>query len=455
MQEENNINILHKLKNFASRLVICNDLRSLFRTVDTLIDEVCDYEYMVLYYYTPHSDKLRAVTTKGLTKEERFIAQRTAMQRAPGRCLRTREIIYIKEADEEARELANKFSQYTLLNSRLYVPLIFDNTILGVFAIASLKVDNFPKETIELIAYITNIAAVIYKKITETRDLLRMNKRLEEINRNFLSQKLQSIGQLAAGISHELNTPLQYINSNLEFLANSYQSVILFLQSIKEIVEHDNNLTTQELKQIIKNNITETDLEYFLSEIPSAISQSQEGIEKLNKIVKTIRDFSQVGIKEKSFTNINKCIEDTLLIARNEWKNVADVRLNLHSELPLVYCRTDEINQVLLHLLLNAVDAVKEKMLIDDKYKFGIIEIATCFDNNGITIQIRDNGIGIQEKNLDKIFDPFFTTKPPGKGTGQGLAIAHDVICHKHGGDIFVSSNYLKGTEFIIKLPFS
>ena len=109
----------------------------------------------------------------------------------------------------------------------------------------------------------------------------------------------------------------------------------------------------------------------------------------------------------------------------------------------------------MLHFLLNAVDAVKEKMQIDPSYKFGIIEISTYFDSSGIFVQIRDNGIGIQEKHLDEIFDPFFTTKPPGKGTGQGLPIAHNVVCSKHGGDIFVSSNYLKGTEFIIKLPFS
>lgn len=445
----------HKFKEYASKLVLSNDLRALFKTVDNLVDEVIDYQYMVLYYFTPHSGKLRAVTSKGLTTEERFYAQKTALERAPGRCLRLKQIIYIKDADEEAYFLADKFSTHTLLRSRLYIPLIYENHVLGVYSIASTEKEHFSEDAIELISYITNIAAVIYKKIVDTRDLLRINKRLEEINHNFLSQKLQSIGQLAAGIAHELNTPLQYINDNLQFLANSYQSITMFMQSLKYLLEEEENISIDEFKKVVKKNIIETDLNFFLSEIPAAISQSQEGIEKLNKIIKTIRDFSQVGIREKFFANINKCIEDTVLISRNEWKNIADVRLNLHPDLPLVYCQVDEINQVLLHLLLNAIDAIKEKMQIDQSYKFGIIEISTCFDSNGIVVQIRDNGIGIQEKHLDKIFDPFFTTKSPGKGTGQGLAIAHNVICSKHSGDIFVSSNYLKGTEFIIKLPFS
>lgn len=454
-QNKEKIDFQQKFKEYASKLVLSNDLRSLFKTVDNLVDEVIDYQYMVLYYYTPHSGKLHAVSSKGLTKEERFYAQKTALERAPGKCLRAKQIIYIKDADEEAHLLANKFSTHTLLRSRLYIPLIYENQVLGVYSIASTEKEHFSEEAIELISYITNIAAVIYKKIVDTRDLLRINKRLEEINRNFLSQKLQSIGQLAAGIAHELNTPLQYINDNLQFLSNSYQSVTIFMQSLKYLLEDEENITIEEFKKIVKKNIIETDLNFFLNEIPAAISQSQEGIEKLNKIIKTIRDFSQVGVREKSFANINKSIEDTVLISRNEWKNFADVRLSLHQDLPLIYCRVDEINQVLLHFLLNAVDAVKEKMQIDPSYKFGIIEISTCFDSSGIFVQIRDNGIGIQEKHLDEIFDPFFTTKPPGKGTGQGLAIAHNVVCSKHGGDIFVSSNYLKGTEFIIKLPFS
>ncbi len=450
----NHTNFFDKYKDFATKLVVCNDLRSLFGTVDKLVNEICDYEYMVLYYYTPHSDRLIAVTTKGLTKEERFIAQKTAMQRAPGRCLRAKEIIYIKEADSEAYELQNKFVKPTLLNSRLYIPLINNNQVLGVYSLASTKVDNFSDEVINAISFITNIAAVIYKKIIDTRDLGRINKRLEEINRNFFSQKLQSIGQLAAGIAHEINTPLQYINDNLDFLEHSYEALSNFASSIYDLINDWETYNWSDARNIIKRNIKETDIDFFLSEIPVAISQSQDGILKISKIINTIKNFSQVGIKEQSFLNINRTLEDVVLITRNEWKKVADVNLILHNDLPVIYCYADEVNQVLLQFLLNSIDAIKEKIQIDKDYTFGKIEISTCFDDKYIVIQFVDDGIGIQEKHLDKIFDPFFTTKPPGKGTGQGLAVAHNVICSKLGGDIFVSSNYLKGTEFIIKLSF-
>ncbi|HOK14394.1 MAG TPA: ATP-binding protein [Candidatus Kapabacteria bacterium] len=451
---DNFTNLFDKYKDFATKLVVCNDLRTLFATVDKLVNEICDYEYMVLYYYTAHSDRLIAVTTKGLTKEERFVAQKTAMQRAPGRCLRAKEIIYIKEADAEAYELQTKFVKPTLLNSRLYIPLINNNQVLGVYSLASTKVDNFSDEVVSAISFITNIAAVIYKKIIDTRDLERMNKRLEEINRNFLSQKLQSIGQLAAGIAHEINTPLQYINDNLDFLEHSYEALSYFASSINELIFELDIENWEKARNIIKKNIKETDIDFFLSEIPGAISQSQEGILKISKIINTIKNFSQVGIREQSFLNINRTLEDIVLITRNEWKKVADVKLLLHDDLPVIYCYADEVNQVLLQFLLNSIDAVKEKMQIDNNYTFGKIEISTCFGERYIAIQFVDDGIGIQEKHLDRIFDPFFTTKPPGKGTGQGLAIAHSVICSKLGGDIFVSSNYLKGTEFIIKLPY-
>ncbi|MEJ5245759.1 MAG: ATP-binding protein [Bacteroidota bacterium] len=450
----NHTNLFDKYKDFATKLVVCNDLRCLFGTVEKLVNEICDYEYMVLYYYTAHSDRLFAVTTKGLTKEERFLAQKTAMQRSPGRCLRTKEIIYIKEADSEAYELQNKFVIPTLLNSRLYIPLINNGQVLGVYSLASVKTDNFSEEVINAISFITNIAAVIYKKIIETRDLERMNKRLEEINRNFLSQKLQSIGQLAAGIAHEINTPLQYINDNLDFLEHSYEALSNFASSIYELIDDLGVDNWNDARNIIKKNIKETDIDFFFTEIPGAISQSQEGILKISKIINTIKNFSQVGVREKSFLNINRTLEDIVLITRNEWKKIAEVNLSLHSELPVIYCYADEVNQVLLQFLLNSIDAIKEKMQIDNNYSFGKIEISTCFGDREIAVQFVDDGIGIQERHLDKIFDPFFTTKPPGKGTGQGLAIAHNVICSKLGGDIFVSSNYLKGTEFIIKLPY-
>lgn len=455
MNTKEKTEFIKTMESYASRLAVSNDLRTLFKNVDIIINEIVEYQYMVLYYYNPHTHRLKAVSSKGLTKTERSTAEKTAMKRAPGKAWLTKEIIYVADEDEESIQLSYQFATPTFLKSRLHIPLIQDNNCIGVFSLASIKANQFNPEIISMLSFITNIAAAIYKSIVETRDLQRINKRLEEINKNFLSQKLQSIGQLAAGLAHELNTPLQYIGDNVSFLNNAFEMVSLFTESVKQLINEEHNLSKEQIVQNINKSISETDVNFFLDEIPPAVCQSIDGIEKLNKIIKTIKDFSQLGIREKSFKNLNKSIEDTVLITRNEWKTIAELNLNLAEDLPLIFCLKDEINQVLLQLLLNSIQAVQEKIALDKNYKRGRIVISTCYDNDGIDIMISDDGIGIQEKHLDKIFDPFFTTKEIGKGTGQGLTIAHDVICHKHSGDIFVRSNYLKGSEFLIKLPFS
>lgn len=266
-----------------------------------------------------------------------------------------------------------------------------------------------------------------------------------------LSQKMESIGQLAAGIAHEINTPLQYVGDNVKFLDNAFYSLTEYLNKIKTLILNTN---MPELKEELSQKEKELDLEYLLNEIPSALEQTHIGIQRVGQIILAMRDFAHPGIKAKSYYDINHSIEVTTNICRNKWKYIANLKMELDPNLPPVFCSLDEINQVILNMILNSVDAIEEKSDGNPDEK-GLIKISTRQIDDEIEITISDTGIGIQKENIKRIFDPFFTTRQVGKGTGQGLSICYNIIVKKHNGKIFVESNYGEGTTFIIRLPIN
>jgi signal transduction histidine kinase len=194
----------------------------------------------------------------------------------------------------------------------------------------------------------------------------------------------------------------------------------------------------------------EADLDFLKSEIPQAVSQSIEGIDRVTEIVLAMKNFSHMGMKEKILVDVNKAIEDTITVTRNEWKYVAEITTDFQKELPLVPCLPGELNQVVLNLIVNAVHAIES---VKDRDEQNMITISTRVEGSYVELTVSDTGCGIPEKIRNKIFDPFFTTKAVGKGTGQGLAIAHDVVVKKHGGRIICESEVGKGTTFRVLLP--
>lgn len=269
-------------------------------------------------------------------------------------------------------------------------------------------------------------------------------------NQLSLSQKMESVGHLAAGIAHEINTPLQFVGDNREFLSQAFSSLNQYVAYVRELSEKNIN-SSEELKRI-KEKEKELDVDFLLNEIPEALEQSLTGIKRVSSIVLSMKNFAHPGTKDKSSYDINKGIEVTINISRNKWKYVADLETKLAPDLPPLYCSLDEINQVILNLILNGADAIEDK-INDSKYDKGLIKIETEHVNDIIEIKISDNGMGIPTDNHQKIFNPFFTTKEVGKGTGQGLAICHDIIVKNHNGEIFLDSIPGEGTTFTIKLP--
>lgn len=267
------------------------------------------------------------------------------------------------------------------------------------------------------------------------------------------AQKLESIGQLAAGIAHEINTPIQFVGDNTRFLKEAFGDLMRLLREYGQMLrEVEQGRDVREQAARVARLSQEVDLEYLTAEIPQAIAQTLEGVERVARIVRAMKDFSHPGPQEKTMVNINKAIENTLIVARNEWKYVAEVITDLDPELPLVACLPDEFNQVLLNLIINAAQAIGEK--VDrQKDEKGVITVATRSEGEWVEIRIGDTGPGIPEKIRSRIFDPFFTTKEVGKGTGQGLAIAHAVVVEKHQGSITFETEVGRGTTFIIRLP--
>ncbi len=266
------------------------------------------------------------------------------------------------------------------------------------------------------------------------------------------AQKLESIGQLAAGIAHEINTPIQYVGDNTRFLKDALDDLWGLIQEYgKALLAVEGGAGTQEVKAAVSEAEARVDLEYLMTEIPKAIEQSQDGVERVARIVRAMKDFSHPGSGEKTAVNINLALENTIMVARNEWKYVADVVTDLDPGLPLVSCLPDELNQVLLNLIINAAHAIGE--VVGDNGDKGTISLSTHQEGDWVEIRVKDTGTGIPENVRPKIFDPFFTTKQVGKGTGQGLAIAYSVIVDKHGGAISFDTELGQGTTFIIRLP--
>ena len=267
------------------------------------------------------------------------------------------------------------------------------------------------------------------------------------------SQKLESIGQLAAGIAHEINTPTQYVGDNTRFVKDSFAAILRVLKSHEALLAAAKaGAITPELLARNEEILADSDLEYLYEQIPSALNETLEGVARVSKIVGAMKEFSHPGGKEKTPADLNKAIEGTVTVARNEWKYVAEVKLELEPSLPFVPCFLGEFNQCILNLIVNAAHAIGDVVKKQPDTK-GLITLRTRHDGEFVEVRVTDTGTGIPEAVRPKIFEPFFTTKDVGKGTGQGLAMIYGCIVNRHGGTATFETETGKGTTFILRLP--
>lgn len=285
-----------------------------------------------------------------------------------------------------------------------------------------------------------------YRDMTERR---KLEAKLRQ------AQKMESIGQLAAGIAHEINTPTQYIGDNSRFLAeafNDLRELLVACEDLRHLAEAAQAVDPR-ISRILAA-VEHADLAYLTEEIPTAISQSLDGVQRVAKIVRSMKEFSHPSEDVKQAIDLNRSIENTLTVSRNEWKYVADMITDFDSQLPPVPCFPGDLNQVVLNLIINAAHAIGDATIANPERK-GTIRMTTRLDGKVVEIRIADTGMGIPEAIRSRIYDPFFTTKPVGRGTGQGLAIAHAIITEKHEGTIDFETEVGRGTTFIIRLPLA
>ncbi|MGB8579721.1 MAG: MHYT domain-containing protein [Candidatus Sulfotelmatobacter sp.] len=267
------------------------------------------------------------------------------------------------------------------------------------------------------------------------------------------AQKLESVGQLAAGIAHEINTPTQYIGDNIRFLKDAFQDIRTLVVSYERLLAAaKENTVSCETEQEVSATVERADVDYLFDQIPKAIEQAAEGVTRVSTIVSAMKEFSHPDTKEKIPLDLNHAIESTITVARSEWKYVADLETEFDPTLPPISCQPGEFNQVILNLIVNAAHAIADVAGKEGSER-GKIKVQTRNCQEWAEIRIQDSGSGIPEKVRARIFDPFFTTKEIGKGTGQGLAIARSVVVDKHNGTIHFETEEGKGTTFVIRLP--
>jgi two-component system NtrC family sensor kinase len=255
-----------------------------------------------------------------------------------------------------------------------------------------------------------------------------------------MAHKLEAVGQLAAGIAHEINTPIQYVADSVSFIAEAFAEMRSIVQTYRQAL-HDGTRSVA-----LEDN---AELAYLEHHVPAAVDRALTGLDRIATLVRAMKEFGQPGHGEKSCSDLNRAITTTVTVARSEYKDVAEVELEL-GDVPEVACHIAELNQVFLHLIVNAAYATGEVHIAPLK---GTIRIRTWCDASAVLVSVSDNGTGIPEEIRNRVFDPFFTTKPIGRGTGQGLAIARSIVVDRHGGTLTFETAVGRGTTFLVRLP--
>ncbi len=299
---------------------------------------------------------------------------------------------------------------------------------------------------------ITNYLAV-KEDITERKRVEAERNAMELHLRQ--AQKLESIGQLAAGIAHEINTPTQFVGDNVRFVQEALPHLTNLLRVHKQLLAAVKGpLLPLESVGVTEASLQMGEVEYYIGELPTAVTESLEGIDRIAHIVRGMKEFSHPTSKDRVAIDLNRAIESTVTVARNEWRYVADLVMALDPKLPLVPCYANEINQVVLNLIVNAAHAIGDVVNTQAGTK-GMIRIATVRIADAVEVRVSDTGGGIPEAIRHRIYDPFFTTKEVGKGTGQGLAMAHNTVVKRHGGSLHFESALGQGTTFFVRLPLT
>ncbi|WP_068458136.1 MULTISPECIES: MHYT domain-containing protein [unclassified Oleiphilus] len=267
------------------------------------------------------------------------------------------------------------------------------------------------------------------------------------------AQKLESIGQLAAGIAHEINTPIQYVSDNMSFMKKASGHVLQAVEMYRQIVSGCCDENSKQQVEDLEKMLKKAKFSFITQEIPKSIDQSLEGLGRVSTIVRAMKSFSHASEGNFSAADVKEALESTTTICRNEWKYLAHLKLDIEPDIPPVQLILDEFNQVILNLVVNAAHAIEDRLKAEQSSDLGQIDVIAKIEAEFLRIDVRDNGCGIPKEIQERVFEPFFTTKAVGKGTGQGLNIAYSVIVEKHKGRLELESTMGEGSCFSVFVP--
>ncbi len=340
-------------------------------------------------------------------------------------------------------------------------PIIVDDLVLGTLTtLNNAGSDRFNDVELSLVRTLAAQAAVaihnaeLYEELRGSRDRVQAaHQKLKDTQTQLLAaQKLEAIGSLAAGIAHEINTPIQFVTDNTTFVKESIDALGKLAAAHTEFIAKcadDSTLSDEAVR--LQQMWADLDCDFYFEETPDAIEETLEGANRVAEIVRAMKEFAHPGSESKSAVDVNRVVETTMKVSRNEWKYVAEMELELDAELPPIEGLAGPLGQSLLVMFVNAAQAMAEHRNVDEDGK-GLIRVATSHTDEVVEIRVSDNGPGIPESIRSRIFDPFFTTKEVGTGSGQGLSIAWSVVVDKHQGQILIEDGD-PGAVFRLQLP--
>ncbi len=279
--------------------------------------------------------------------------------------------------------------------------------------------------------------------------ILSLREKEQMKQRLIQAQKLESIGGLVEGLAHEINTPAQYINANVDFVQESLHDTDEIIRKLKGLIDQQAPQHSEAAEEIL----TEMDWEYLSTELPAAIEHTREGVERIAKIVGTMKDFAQPKVAGKGLHDINQILEQAITLTAGQCRDVAKVELQLAQDIPEVNVEAETLKQVFINILGNSVQAITEVNEQRGTKTTGLITVSSEMEDDAIQIIFTDSGAGIKPEIMDRIFDPFFSTREVGQGTGQGLAISYKIIVEQHKGTIRFFSEVGQGTKCVIRIP--
>ena len=331
----------------------------------------------------------------------------------------------------------------------LYLPFHGKGIEGGIVVQSYAKEDSYSYNDMSILAYVTMHVGHFLSSHQARKQIQNQLEKLKAAQNQLVhSEKMASVGQLAAGVAHEINNPLGYVNSNLNSLREYVDDFASFAKDINKLTnledDEEQTISAEDLTKKINAINEKHDVEFILSDTGEIINECLFGMDKVKKIIQSLKNFSHAGEDKKELTDINACIKEAIIIVWNELKYHCELDTH-YGEIPSTFCYPNQLNQIFMNLLINAGHAIKEK---------GIIRVETKSEGDLILISIADNGCGIDEEHLSQLFNPFFTTKPVGQGTGLGLSISYGIM-ESHGGKIEVESTVGEGTCFTIHLPIA